>query len=193
LRLSSTVVVADNKAVLRSKLRQICGGHVIGEDIKTGKPSQELLETDKIPQLEHLISQLPNAIIYTEFDKDMDLVADALIKAGKSFSCVRGKSTQADKAIQSFKDGKIDFLLMQSKSGNAGLDLTCTNNMIFYTLPESFIVFSQCKARIQRLGQTKECNYYYLLCKNTVDEDIYYNALSKKKSYSDKLFNSYSK
>lgn len=193
LRLPSTVVVADNKAVLRSKLRQICSGHVIGENPKTGAPSQETLGTDKLAKLELLITELPNAIIYTEFDKDIELISELLTDNNRSFKCLGGQSKKPDMTIRMFKDGKIDFLVMNCKSGNAGLDLTCTNHMIFYTLPESYIVFSQCKARIQRLGQTKDCNYYYLLCKDSVDEDIYHNALSKKKSYSDKLFNSYSK
>lgn len=193
LRLPNTVVVADNKAVLRSKLRQICSGHVIGEDPRTGKPSQEILGTDKLAKLELLITELPHAIIYTEFDKDMELIAQILLDQNRTFKCINGQTKKSDMLIQMFKDGLIDFLVMQCKSGNAGLDLTCTNHMIFYTLPESHIVFSQCKARIQRLGQTQDCNYYYLLCENTIDEDIYYKALSKKKSYSDKLFTAYSK
>ncbi len=191
LRLDNLDVVADNKAILRTKLRQISSGHVTGITPDTNETVRVLLNNTKYIKLQALITTLPSAIIYTEYDMDMEIVVKCLVDTGKTFGCISGSTHNPQEIIDDFLNKRIEFLVMQNKSGNAGLDLTCTYNMIFYTLPESHIVFTQCKARIQRLGQTNDCNYYYLLCKNTVEEDIYYKALTKKKSYSDKLFLSY--
>ncbi|MFA7030312.1 MAG: helicase-related protein, partial [Candidatus Cloacimonadaceae bacterium] len=89
-----------------------------------------------------------------------------------------------------FKEGKVNYLVIQSKSGNAGLDLTVTNNVVFYTMPESYIVYHQCKSRIRRIGQEQECNYYHMICRDTVEERVY-DSLKRKKSFSTRLFKIY--
>ena len=107
-----------------------------------------------------------------------------------SYVTVDGSTRNSGPLIDSFKQGKVRFLVMQNKSGNAGLDLTCTNNVIFYTLPEGYIVFKQCKGRIRRPGQTKECNYYYFMCKDSLEKDIL-KSLKRKKSYTTRVFKIY--
>ena len=109
-----------------------------------------------------------------------------------NYAIVDGSTSKknADSYIKGFKDGTISFLIMQSKSGNAGLDLTCTNNVIFYALPESYIVFKQCKGRIRRPGQTKVCNYYYFICEDSLEKDMI-QSLKKKKSFTTRVFKIY--
>ena len=141
-------------------------------------------------KLKELLSTLPNAIIYTEFKSDVKNVKLVCDELNRSYVVVDGSVKKSDKLIERFKDNKVDFLIMQNKSGNAGLDLTCTNNVVFYTLPEGYIVYHQCKGRIRRPGQTKECNYYHLMCEDTVEYDIM-KSLKKKKSYTTKVFNLY--
>ena len=183
--------VADNKGVLKIKLREICNGHI---ELDNGTDTKLItFDNDKAEKLKDLIlDKIDNAIIYYEFDNDLIFIEKVLKELKTSYLVVNGKTnkTKASLYIEAFKNGSQEILVMQSKSGNAGLDLTNTNNIIFYSLPESYIVFTQCKARINRIGQTQECNYYYLVCKDTVEEQIL-TALNRKKNFSTRLFKIY--
>lgn len=183
-----SVVVADDKAKLKLKLREICSGFVrVEKDLHRGtKP----LSNTKNNKLSELLKTLPNAIIYTEFDYDIINVEKVCKDLNYSYVIVNGKTKNSGELINRFKDGSVKFLIIQNKSGNAGLDLTCTNNIIFYTLPEGYIVFKQCKGRIRRPGQTKECNYYYLVCQDSIEYKIL-DQLKRKKSYTTKVFRIY--
>lgn len=185
---NGSVVVADSKAILKIKLREICSGFVRVEkgELKGTKP----LPNTKIKKLENLLTKLPNAIIYTEFKYDIKNITSTCDRLNKTYVVVDGSTRKSAGLIDDFKQGKVDYLIIQNRSGNAGLDLTCTNNIVFYSLPESYIVYHQCKGRIRRPGQTKECNYYHLICKDTIEKDIL-NSLRRKKSFTTKLFKVY--
>ena len=180
-------IVADNKGVLKIKLREICSGHIktTEEPIKTIE-----LPNPKVEPLENLLETVKHGIIYTEFDEDIVFVTRSLNKLKRTYVIVNGKTKKSGHLIDKFKEGEVDYLVIQSKSGNAGLDLTNTNNVIFYSMPESYIVYHQCKSRIRRIGQHEACNYYHLICENTVEEQIY-NSLKRKKSFSTRLFKLY--
>ena len=139
-----------------------------------------------------LTNHVNHCIIYYEFDNDLPIIEKELCKLRIRYKIVNGHTTKKNSAkyIEEFKQNTVEILVMQSKSGNAGLDLTNTNNIIFYSLPESYIVFTQCKARINRIGQTQECNYYYLICKDSIEEQML-AALKKKKNFSTRLFKIY--
>ena len=65
-----------------------------------------------------------------------------------------------------------------------GLTLINSANVIYYSLNYSLDDYAQSQDRIHRRGQTKTCNYIYLLStcgKTTVDHKIL-NALKNKKS-----------
>ena len=184
--------VADNKGVLKVKLREICNGHIVLENPQ--ESSQKLIKVacGKVSALKKLFLNIDTAIIYYEFDNDLIYIEEALTEFSIPYHIINGKTSKKNSSsyIEDFKEDKCKILVMQSKSGNAGLDLTNTNNIIFYSLPESYIVFTQCKARINRIGQTKECNYYYLICQDSIEEQML-SALKRKKNFSTRLFKIY--
>ena len=188
--------VADNKGVLKIKLREICNGHYTLENPEgthqVTKYAKMNLPTSKLYKLMELLKQIPNGIIYYEFTNDLWFIEKALKEINRDYKIINGAVTakNSGKLAQEFKEGKFPYLVMQSRSGNAGLDFTNVNNIIFYSLPESYIVYKQCRCRIQRIGQTKECNYWHLICKDTIEEQIY-NTLKKKKSFSNRVFKIY--
>lgn len=183
-----SAVVADSKALLKIKLREICSGFVRVE--RDGQTGTKHLTNSKNIELLTLLNKLPSAIIYTEFKHDINEITRVCGMIDASYVVVDGSTKNSGQLIDRFKAGEVRFLIMQNKSGSAGLDLTCTNNIIFYTLPESYITFKQCKGRIRRPGQTKECNYYYLLCDNSLEKDIL-SSLKRKKSFTTRIFKIY--
>ena len=185
-----SVVVADGKALLKIKQREMCCGFVRVER-GTQKGTKRIFNPKDQPARKFLPT-IDHAIIYTEFKRDMQNLSKICDDLQLRYAIIDGSTSKknADSYIKGFKDGTIKFLIMHSKSGNAGLDLTCTNNVIFYTLPESYIVFKQCKGRIRRPGQTKVCNYYYFICEDSLEKDMI-QSLKKKKSFTTRVFKIY--
>jgi SNF2 family DNA or RNA helicase len=68
-----------------------------------------------------------------------------------------------------------------------GLNLQKANIIVYFTLPLMSEHFEQSKKRIHRIGQTKSCFYYQMICKNTIEEDIY-ETLKMRKDFTDELF-----
>lgn len=185
-----SAVVADGKALLKIKQREICCGFVRVER-GTQKGTKKIFNPkDEVAR--NFLPTISNAIVYTEFKRDMQNLSNICNDLQLSYAIIDGSTNKknADSYIKGFKDGTIRFLIMQSRSGNAGLDLTCTNNIIFYALPESYIVFKQCKGRIRRPGQTKVCNYYYFICEDSLEKDMI-QSLKKKKSFTTRVFKIY--
>ena len=185
-----SAVVADGKAILKIKHREMCCGFV---RVQRGtQKGTRIIFNPKDQPARKFLPTIDRAIIYTEFKRDMINLSKICDDLKLNYAIVDGSTSKkkADCFIEGFKDGTIRFLIMQSKSGNAGLDLTCTNHVIFYALPESYIVFKQCKGRIRRPGQTKVCNYYYFVCKDSVEQDMM-QSLKRKKSFTTRVFKIY--
>ena len=68
-----------------------------------------------------------------------------------------------------------------------GLNLQKANKIIYFTLPLSSELFEQSKKRIHRIGQEQACFYYVMLCKGTVEEQIF-KTLEERKDFTDELF-----
>lgn len=184
-------VVADTPANLRTKLREICSGFVkIKQGTRTG--IQPLTNTKNEP-VQNCLSKLPQALIYTEFKWDNINVAKICENLNATYAIIDGSTKEKDRSrfVMQFKNGELRFLIVQNQSGNAGLDLSCMNNIVWYTLPDKYINFSQGNGRIRRKGQTKECNYYYVMCKNSIELDIL-KSLKRKKDYTNRVFKIYS-
>ena len=178
--------LGDSGAKHRTKLSQLCSGFIYDEE---GKPHRTPYNP-KAEALELLIERCPQAIIYTVYDEEQKIVGEILRKHKKNFVCVNGQSKDAAESLQKFKDGTVDYLVIQIVSGNAALDFPHINNIIYYSLHDSYIYFEQSKYRIRRIGQTKECNYYYIIVKGTV-EHYRLASLHNKKSFNNSEFEIY--
>ena len=91
------------------------------------------------------------------------LFADAFSKGGR----------QQDKAIQTFKASpNVNVLLLATKSGANGLNLTEATNVILIEPVMSPAVEAQAVSRVLRIGQTKDTHVYRLVVKGTIEEQI---------------------
>lgn len=156
------------------KLRQLCSGFIL-DDYK------ELHEQkcDKIKMLDEIIDSLSGKIvIFAEFRYSIEQITQLLDK--KKISHITLDGRQKNKKIwKDFQnDESIRVIVCQYRSANAGIDLFASNNMIFYEPNQSSTVIDQAMARIHRNGQTRNCSYYWLLTKGTVEYDIY-NRVTK--------------
>lgn len=172
--------LGDTPPKYRSKLTQLCCGFIIDEEGKSHRTPYN----PKAEKFKEVIEKCDKAIIYTCYDEEQIMLKELL--TGKKFAFVNGKLTkkECDKNIQDMKDGNIDYLVMQIQSGNAALDFPMIDNVIYYSLHDSYIFYEQSKYRIRRLGKTNPCNYYYLLVKGSVERDRY-RSVKNKKNFND--------
>lgn len=101
----------------------------------------------------------------------------------KRFSVVNGEI----KALKNYENREDSITFIQYQAGSMGLNLQKACRIVYFTPPLSSELFEQSKKRIHRIGQSRTCFYYYLICRGSVEEKIY-ERLSQRKDYTDALF-----
>lgn len=91
------------------------------------------------------------------------------------------------KDLTAYENESNSITLIQYQAGSMGLNLQKANRIVYFTLPLMSEMFEQSKKRIHRIGQTKPCYYYTLMCKNSIDEQIK-QTLDMRKDFTDELF-----
>ncbi len=130
-------------------------------------------ENPKYEDLRMLLMELKGGLIFTQFKPDVGIVAGILKELNKNHVAIYSDMSEKkkDEEIENFKQAKYDFLVVHAKTGGTGLHITHTNNMLYYALPESYIVYDQSKYRAMRLGQDADyCNIYSFITKGTVEK-----------------------
>lgn len=80
--------------------------------------------------------------------------------------------------------------LVHYKSGSTGLNnFSDSHIMIHYSVPNSSTALIQSQGRITRHTSTQDPIYYYLLCDNELDKEIY-NTIKSGKDINDTLIES---
>lgn len=78
--------------------------------------------------------------------------------------------------------GKHDIVLCQWTSGSMGLNLQFINYWVSVSPNYSYSVSEQGRGRIKRIGQERPMFFFYLRCRNSIEEDIY-KALKNKSDF----------
>lgn len=82
--------------------------------------------------------------------------------------------------INAFKQGKFNCLYITYGCGAYGLNLQFCKNIIFTEHTWDYAVREQAEARIYRMGQGSEVNYYDLVCDEVGLEDLIFKCIYKK-------------
>ncbi|KAE9556203.1 hypothetical protein FO519_000542 [Halicephalobus sp. NKZ332] len=134
----------------------------------------------KFMVLDRLLSFLKKnnhrCLIFSQFRKTLDILADALTFKGYLFEHFDGGVRAAERfdAINDFqkRHSKIFCFLMTTKAGGLGLNLTAADTVIFIDSdvnPQNDI---QAAARCHRIGQDKPVKVIRLLAEHTIDQGI---------------------
>ena len=91
------------------------------------------------------------------------------------------------KDLSNFEKFDDSITFVQYQAGAMGLNLQKANKIIYFSPPLSSELFEQSKKRTHRIGQKNACMYYYLVCRNSIEEKIY-ETLKMRKDYTDELF-----
>ena len=165
---SEVELVGDTTLTKMLYERQLCGQYNKGKL----EAFRDLLESTN-----------DRVIVFYNFTEELKLMEEVAIDANRPLSVVNGK----EKYLSGYEEFSDSVTFIQYQAGAMGLNLQLANKIVYFTPPLSSELFEQSKKRIHRIGQTKPCFYYYLTCKNSVEEKIY-RTLEMRKDYTEALF-----
>lgn len=175
------LVVCDNittpiahKLTQMMRLQQMAGGFITRSD---GQAAQQ--HTAKLDALRDIVDGLPAdepMVVFSVYKAEIAHVCAMLESMGRKVGRVDG--TRSD--YVAWQQGKLQDLVVQIRSGGAGIDLSRASHSAYYSTGFSLTDFEQSLARLHRPGQTKDVKVFHLIARNTIDRYVY-KALQTKK------------
>lgn len=139
---------------------------------------------DKLDAFEDILDSTEDRIIvFYNFTEELNRLSAIAESKGRYCSYINGFR----KDIDHYENINNSVTFVQYRAGAMGLNLQKANKIIYFTLPLSSELFEQSKKRIHRIGQDNTCFYYYMICKNSIEEKIQ-STLAMRKDYTEKLF-----
>lgn len=136
--------------------------------------------SEKLKALSDLLESTDDrVVIFYNFNNELA----RLKEIDRPISIVNG----SEKDLSTYEKSENSVTLIQYQAGAMGLNLQKANKVIYFTPPLSSELFEQSKKRIHRIGQDKSCFYYYLICRDSIEEKIY-RTLAMRKNYTERLF-----
>lgn len=148
--------------------RQLCGAY----------------NADKLRAFTDLLASTNDRlIVFYNFNAERDALAAICKEEKRPVAVVCG----ATKDLRAYVNAADSVTLIQYQAGAMGLNLQKSNKIVYFTPPLSSELYEQSKKRIHRIGQERPCFYWRLICRGSVDIDIY-KTLEMRQDYTEKLF-----
>lgn len=122
-------------------------------------------------------------IVFYNFDKELAKLIAVAEEHERPISQVNGHV----KDLKAYEDEADSVTFIQYQAGAMGLNLQKADKIVYFTLPLQSELFEQSKKRIHRIGQTRTCFYYLMICKGSIEEKIK-QTLVLRRDFTDELF-----
>lgn len=184
----SVQTISEYKKFNKNRLITIEGKELVGDTSLTRMLYLRQLASqynkNKLAALKDLLeSTNDRVILFYNFKDEYDKIKNLCIRLERPISSVNGDLRD----LKAYESEDNSVTLVQYQAGAMGLNMQLSNKIIYFSLPLSSELFEQSKKRIHRLGQSKSCFYYYMLTKNSIEEDIL-EVLNTRRDFTDKLF-----
>ena len=165
-------------ALARSaKCLQIASGTVLTNDLETGRPTGEVVDVHdaKLEALESLLGEMGGENVMVAYHWRGDL---AKIKRAFPHAVALAEETDTKAVIERWNRGEIPLLLVHAQSAGHGLNLQYGGRtLVFYSFDWKLEEHDQVIERIgpmrqHQAGLDRAVLIYYLVAKNTLDEDV---------------------
>ena len=166
------VSVADNILTKIIRLRQITSGYLpYTLDWESHKERLHVVKAEAVYEILDEASFEP-VIVFFNYTPEAEILADTIRKYDKTRNVYYLDGTHND-VLEWNKDDR-GIIIVQTDSGSESIDLTHAGLTIFFGYPKNVGKYKQARARTRRSNsEFKKVRYYHVLCKNTIDEDVY--------------------
>lgn len=183
----------EYKQFMKKRVITIDGKELVGDSALTQMLYARMLcgqyNQDKLEAFKDLIESSDDRfVVFYNFTSELEELEAIANELNRPFSLVTG----ACKRLDEYEQFSNSITFVQYQAGAMGLNLQKANKTIYFTLPQASELFEQSKKRTNRIGQERPCFYYYLLCNDSVEEDVL-ATLEMRKDYTDELFKKYEK
>lgn len=170
VKIGDTEIIGENNLTKMLYARQICS----------------VYNPAKAAALEELLQQAGDemVIVFYNWTAELRILQSVCGKLHRPMSLVNGQ-TKDLKNYQAWTPGTV--ILCQYQAASMGLNLQKARICVFYSLCLSYSDYEQAKARIHRIGQNRNCNFYNLICEGSIEEDIL-ETLEQRRDYTEQLF-----
>lgn len=158
-------VAAGTSAIKKNKLRQISSGFIYDEDGEA-----QFLDTAKVEALEEAVEAAQGSPILVFYEFRAELEAARKIAPGEAFSDYKSDAKERD-LIARWNRREVPVLYAHPASAGHGLNMQFGGNTIFWlTLPYSWELYEQGRARLPRPGTTADVINEFWACATPTDE-----------------------
>ena len=179
-------IIFDNVSAMRIGKKSLIGGIVTGTN-EFGDRFNYDDNNEKADWLEEFLSNTDEvvSVLYC-YNVEKEKILKVCKKLKKKYIVINGEVN--DKPAELKKDFDVVIGQYQAFSESLdGLQYKC-HLMVFYSMPDSSLMYKQSLGRIDRIGQKEVPIYYHLIMNSTIDETIY-TMLKNKIEFSEKELN----
>lgn len=172
----------------KDKIVSVSGRELVGDTVLTQMLYERQLcaayNAEKLATFADILdSTNDRLIVFYNFNIELDALKEICKKYKRPVSVVCG----AVKDLKAYESAGDSVTLIQYQAGAKGLNLQKANKIVYYSPTLSVENYMQSIKRIHRIGQSKPCFYYRLICKNSIEEKIY-NSIEKGIDFTEQLF-----
>lgn len=170
VKIEDEELVGDNNLTKMLYARQLCS----------------VYNKDKMKTLEELLIQAgdESVLVFYNWTTEFKKIEALCKKLKRPVSVVNGQKKDLS-AYNENQPGTV--ILAQYQAASMGLNLQKCRICIFFSLCLSYSDYEQAKCRIHRIGQERNCSFYNLICKDSIEEKIM-ERLQERKDYTEQLF-----
>lgn len=182
---------AEYKKFMRTGIVEIDGQEIVGENNLTkmlySRQICSVYNQAKAAAVEELLEQAGDepVIVFYSWTAELKILESICERLKRPVSVVNGQR----KDLQAYEQNEPGtVILAQYQAASMGLNLQEHCRICIYFSPcLSYSDFEQSKARVHRIGQKRNCIFYTLICKDSVEESIM-QTLAERRDYTEQLF-----
>lgn len=152
-------------------------------------PDSRLLiyDSGKLQRLTFLLRELQSkgsrSLIFTQMVGTLNILEQFLSLMNLPYLRLDGNTSVERRALMAAEfnrvDSKYQCMILSSRAGGVGLNLTGASSVIFYDLDWNPQMDRQCMDRAHRIGQVRDVGVYKMVSEKTVEENILRRANQK--------------
>lgn len=172
----------------KDKIITVDGVELVGDTTLTKMLYERMLcgqyNREKLEGFSDLLESTEDRlIVFYNFNTELEALCNIVKGVNRPYSVINGKEKDLD--AYNYSANSVTFA--QYQAGAMGHNLQLANKIVYFTPPLSSELFEQSKKRTHRIGQKRTCFYYYLTCRNSIEEKIY-KTLAMRRDYTNALF-----